>query len=534
MTEKEVYVRKASGLVRGIGALDALFICLAGIAPAAGRVLVPIVAIGWPGVDFSLWLTLAAIMCIVHGFLFSQIGSAMPRSGGDYLMNSRALHPSVGFANSLALFIYLSSPAMGGIVPLLTFQGFNSILGTLGVIWNDPSLVDISYMLLTPEWYFIVGSLVILVTALILCLPMKVWLRIFEIAMVLAIVANVGVIIILATATNAGFVSAWNRYPMLPSYETVMTVSAEAGAPLYVPFSVEMTTASTLLGFWLFFGYIFSAYFAGEIKEYSKTNLIAIIGSVLAVYIGDILVIWPGTPVMGRDFITAVGWSMFVIPEELPIPFYVNYDAASMLLFPNPIWVIIDGIAMILQHITIFMAYLVILSRCMFAWSFDRILPEKVAYVSRWRSPLVAILIVFGLGEIGLIISLYTVLPAFFNWLFGFSIISIITAFACIIAPFRSATRTIIERAPSYVKYRIAGKIPILSIVGAIVLAWFAYMAYSIYMVPAISGPVTPETIAILIGLWILGLIIYYISRWYRLKTEGIDIDLASKAIPPA
>jgi len=530
MSDKRVYVREASGLVRGIGALDALFICLAGIAPAAGRFLANLVIVSWPGTVIWLWLTLGAIMCAVHGFLYAQIGGALPRSGGDYILTSRTLHPAIGFMANWALVIYMSL-VIGGMVPLINSQGLANTFWGLGLVYNNSALIDLGFQFLTPNWIFIVGTISIVATALLLCLPQKVWLRVFEAIMLLSIGVVVVQMVIFMTTTHQQFVNAWNSFSLLPSYDTVINTATESGLT-YAPPAIAPTLQAALLAFWLFFGYIFSAFFAGEVKEYAKSIPIAILGSLALVYIGDIVVMGPGTAVIGDKFVAAVGWLFFVTPGKLPVGL-AQYDFASTILLPNPIWIVIVGVAMVTQMVTIFMAYLVITSRSMFAWAFDRILPEKVAYVSeKGRSPIAAILITFGIAEIGLVFSTYTVIPIYFNWMFAFCFITAIGSFSAIIFPFLK--KDIFEKAPAFVKYKIAGKAPLMSVVGAIVLGWFLFMAYSIYTVPAIAGPITPETIAVMLGIFALGLIVYYISRSYRLKKEAIDIYLASKEIPPA
>ncbi|MEM4297367.1 MAG: hypothetical protein QW815_03245, partial [Nitrososphaerota archaeon] len=84
-------------------------------------------------------------------------------------------------------------------------------------------------------------------------------------------------------------------------------------------------------------------------------------------------------------------------------------------------------------------------------------------------------------------------------------------------------------------KYKV-GPIPLISIAGAITSAFFIYIAYSILTTPALTimtGPAGAEAITVIIVSFILGPIIYYGMRAYRLRKEGIDISLAAKEIPP-
>jgi hypothetical protein len=41
------------------------------------------------------------------------------------------------------------------------------------------------------------------------------------------------------------------------------------------------------------------------------------------------------------------------------------------------------------------------------------------------------------------------------------------------------------------------------------------------------------ENVPTMVGMGILGVIIYFVAKWYRSSAEGIDIGLAFKEIPP-
>ncbi len=104
MPEELAYARKASGLVRGLSFWDVLGIGLA--------FLTPIYAI-WYVIGFSLSIypranlviaILISVFTIVWAspIVWGVLGGTMPRSGGEYVYNSRIITPAVALGASFA------------------------------------------------------------------------------------------------------------------------------------------------------------------------------------------------------------------------------------------------------------------------------------------------------------------------------------------------------------------------------------------------------------------------------------------------
>ncbi len=104
MPEELAYARKASGLVRGLSFWDVLGIGLA--------FLTPIYAI-WYVIGFSLsvypraQLVIAILISVAtivwaSPIVWGVLGGTMPRSGGEYVYNSRIITPAVALGASFA------------------------------------------------------------------------------------------------------------------------------------------------------------------------------------------------------------------------------------------------------------------------------------------------------------------------------------------------------------------------------------------------------------------------------------------------
>jgi len=76
------------------------------------------------------------------------------------------------------------------------------------------------------------------------------------------------------------------------------------------------------------------------------------------------------------------------------------------------------------------------------------------------------------------------------------------------------------------------GKVPAISLLGAANLILFGFLDYFSLLNPAVSGPTGLSAIGALIGIFLLGVVSYFlVTRYYNSK--GIDVSLAFKEIPP-
>ena len=159
MAEDLVFARKASGLVRGLDMWDAF---------GAGLMTCQPIATLWlmVGIALSLYPTGNLLISIAIGAVTAGIGAplvwgilsgSMPRAGGEYVYNSRILHPAIAlgavFCNIIAIFYWnwyiatwLGVPALQLFAQYMGWWGFadwvasNTGLVVLGLIAVDRRL----------------------------------------------------------------------------------------------------------------------------------------------------------------------------------------------------------------------------------------------------------------------------------------------------------------------------------------------------------------------------------------------------------
>ena len=113
---------------------------------------------------------------------------------------------------------------------------------------------------------------------------------------------------------------------------------------------------------------------------------------------------------------------------------------------------------------------MVLISRSMFAWSFDRIMPERLSQVdARTHSPVIAIAIVTLLAIGSTAIYAFTTWFSTLSVLLGLTLTLLVTAVGAIVLPYRQ--REMVENSPY--GGRFAG-MPVLTIVGVLAVLGFA------------------------------------------------------------
>ena len=179
-----------------------------------------------------------------------------------------------------------------------------------------------------------------------------------------------------------------------------------------------------------------------------------------------------------------------------------------------------------------------IATRNLFAWSFDRLLPGRIADVNdRLHSPVIATIIVAIVIELFTWITIKTSYFGNLLGLAGFSaLVGVIVSFAAVIFPYRRPE--IFEKAPAIVRGRFLG-LPAITIWGALSMIVNGVLCYIAFTSPVFGGNPNVFDPTFLKGLFLsaLGIIIpallYFVSRAITRNTRHLDIAQAYKDIPP-
>jgi len=169
--------------------------------------------------------------------------------------------------------------------------------------------------------------------------------------------------------------------------------------------------------------------------------------------------------------------------------------------------------------------------RYIFSWSFDRVVPTKLSEVSRFRTPWITAIIAFVATELMLLLYVFTgVIGAMVNVSLLIVPVAIGAGLCAVILPYRK--KAWFESASPFIQKKL-GSVPIITIVGLITAVGSVIFTVAVVIFPQVTGfPVTALNLEFMVGYFMLGVVIFYLARFFR-KKEGIDILLNFAAIPP-
>ncbi|HKM76259.1 MAG TPA: APC family permease [Candidatus Bathyarchaeia archaeon] len=520
-----VFVREATGLVRSLSFFDAFFSNLAVINIASALTFpVLLIVYSFPGasIPFAVLITLFPIL--LYNLLYASFTKMMPRSGGDYVFISRGLNPILGFAANFS-FVLWNVFWIAVYANWVSTIGLGPLFYTLGLQSGSPYWIGVGGQLATPLYGFIIGSIVIvMITALAISGTNKV-LRLQNVLVTVGIIGViVGLIIPLVYPMN--FASSIAPYI---SYQNVIN-SGPANGYTSAPFSFSDTILATgLVALTMLFGQ-FAVYMGGEVKRAEKTIPSSLLLTTLvtagAMIVGGYIV----HNVFGTAFSGAIQAMYYSGSSSYTFQVAPYYNFLVSLMSGNPIAIVVIGLSFAFWTMAGAIFNLMANSRCVMAWSFDRLFPDKFAYVSeRYHTPVVSIL--FNAIGAELLLFLYTFYVSVVTFMAGTTLGYVLTfgstAVAGILIPYRGKVKAIYERANLR---KIAG-IPVVCLAGLGTLIYFVVLGYALITNP-VFGVNSPQSLLAIAAFWIAGIVIGSIFYYYR-KSHGINISQAFEELPP-
>lgn len=567
MSEKKLFVRKATGLVREVGPMTAVLICLANT-----------IGLGWqkrifqftgpatvPETQYLMGLPPMAMAFLIGGIviLFSTVSfailtAAMPRSGGGYVVISRVINPFVGYIGSWVEF--LSIAWSFGIIAVAVFEG----LGIFGAVAGiSPTFSDVGIF---------AGGLVLLVLfTAVATFGVRMAGYLLQVMFWIPAVLTLYVFFLLGSgASNPSAVAAGMQAITGHAPQEYVQAALSQGLDTAFTGSYFDGVAIAMLGaYWSYIGYAASTFVAGEIKEANKTlpRTLFIAGIVIVVVY------------MTVSFLTRAATNIAVTPDGKWSLFsayaYLSYGGGSLSAAGLPgikawstviagfagsglgfgamnILLVIFGVFWIANDIP---PFILTASRILFAMSFDRVMPESLSTVNeRFHSPVNATIATGVVGLLG-VASESGVFSAGASWNPGGNamlanivgtgvgttdlydgIFFSLFALATILFPFRK--KQIFDRAPWK-----PGGVATVVIIGLVAFVGNLYLDYAFLFASAGSFnlaalPSSSDPFSAGFALWftifliVVGALIYGYYK-LRAKTTGVDYGTIFTEIPP-
>jgi len=562
-----LFAREATGLVREIGFTLGVMI-----------ILTHVIGLGWQrrvfqysgpapmptnemplGLPAMFWAFFACgIIVLITGYAAGYVSGAMPRSGGGYVTISRVTHPIVGYMGGWLM--YLAEAFSYGLIGV-------DVMWAIGVFYSiaaAPQGIKID-----PSVQFLGGLLIVWGFAILALLGTRMYGRLLQ------------VMFYIPAAITVLFFAMWIAGAMNPSV-VAEGVEKALGAPpsTFVTIAVNTGMTDSAVGFfdafsyalpgafWAYMGWYATTFLAGEVKEANKklpmvlltSGLIIMVVYLLATSLSAIsaLNVYSWTdPATGDkwNFFQAYGWlsnygdnlsEAQILIRDAAIPNFqeawstgvASFTAQGMGLGAISWIIAVGGVFWLLNDIP---PFLLVASRTFFAMSFDRMMPERFAYVSeRWHAPVWSIIItaVFAIPACMVEAGFPEWAPDYlkFAGVVGTDIFDalFLTLFcvSCMLLPLER--RDIYDRAA--VKHSV-GFVVLLGFVATLGGAFCLYIfiqqspwIWSLFTSGADAGDIISSVS--LIGTILAGLLLY-IGFMYRNSTKGVDMRTLYINIPP-
>jgi len=574
LSQKKLFVRKATGLVREIGPLTAMIIILANV-----------MGLGWQKRVFqftgaaplpeNLWVAgippmvmaflIGGIIIILSVLSFSILIAAMPRSGGGYVVISRLVSPLWAFIGSW--FEFLSIAWSFGIIGVAVFEGiyfiFGPIVGITAAGVNDVYLFGGGLLLVI--LFTAIGALGVRMAGYLL--QVMFWI---PAALTLYVLYLLGTSVANPTALQAGITALGQANGIAGvTADTYVKGALAQGMDAANVGNYWSAVSTAMIGaYFAYIGYAASTFVAGEVKEANKSLPKVLLLSSVIIMVAYMVVSGLGayaTAALGRVTLPNGNvWSFFEAYSYLSygggdlakagVPAIkawtttvaamtgigLNLSSLNWLLF-------IFGILWVANDIP---PFILTASRILFAMAFDRVLPGSLANVNeRFHSPVNATIVTGVFGVLGCFTESGVLsnggswnaggaLGGMMNGIFSIGVASTdlfdavfftLFALALILLPYRK--KQIYDTAP----FKIGGKagmvtIGILGLGANLVLDWMILTApqdsYNIL------APTSDNWFAIGFTV-VLGLVGAAMYAYYKYGKKDVDYSTIFAEIPP-
>jgi amino acid transporter len=541
------FARRATGFVRDIKVRDAVIFNVLPACPG----LVMALSVFWvlstfTGVNLYVGILITIVCAFLISGAFGLLSQIMPRSGGDYILISRSLHPGLAIGSSI-LIGTSAMLAMGYWGVFTANICIGPMLTMFGVSVDSHWLQQAGVTLTHHPWNMIIGFVEVAILASIMASGTRLLMRVQFWLFVSAMAGFIVAAITLLVTSHGGFISDYNSFARpfthhANTYGYFMAQAKSSGINVHAPTNWHNTIIASgafiAFGVWTWY----SVNYAGEIRQAgTRKNWYSMLGGLALTFIPILLMVLLLEKTVSYPFLTAVNAvsskSIYTLPNQ---PWWITLVTT---IWNNALFVAFLGLTFVCWAPLIVYTQIVQPVRALFAWAFDQVIPERIATVNeRTHTP------VFSLGLIAVASIFFLYLAAYSSSFLKYVALSTIVGFPTFIMVGISAIVFPLRRKAAYEasvsNIKLLG-IPLLWYfgVGAIAAGIFGgwlWLKYPLLGLPnagksishqLFTSPLNGGLALIATGL-IVGAVIYFGGRAWR-RTQGIDISLNYLEIPP-
>lgn len=468
----EVFTRKASGLVRVMSPYSAFvynILTMGLIFPwtylwAPGAL---------PGGKVVWGILLAMLIEIPIAYVYVWLSTALPRSGGDYVFQSRVFGGGLAFTVVFSGFVIwiLQWVALSGW--LVSYLGFAPLFLGLGATMQNAALSNLGVWFTTSTGIVIVSIINAALSMWLLISGFKNYVRFQHVMWWGTLLCFLTVFIVLFTTPASEFVSRLNAFAVASGgapnfYENAVAAVTAAGIDLSPPFSLMATLLIAPIAWTSLQWATYSAQQNGEIKDARSfsSQVFIMVGSLVATGLLLALLAVGIERVAGPEFSYVAGagyWSL--IGEANINGFNLWPPIVAVALTGSPLVVLIIGLGYLLNGFQIVCNCYIGMTRVLVAMSLDRLLPEWFSKVDEKLHTPVNAHWAYFLASIPVILA-YNLVPGWIGLTlgvtFGCGYVFVVTCLAGALLPYRA--KELYEASPG-AKYKLGG-LPLVTVLG--------------------------------------------------------------------
>jgi basic amino acid/polyamine antiporter, APA family len=527
---KGLFTRQSSGLVRELGIPSAIGISLASVVVVNTFLNFYAGLTGFSQADMTLPLLVAAGIWIVAMFAYKALLEAIPRAGGEYVYVSRVISPVIGAMVGVSLavaFLFFLGSASNFIAQYIPFA-----LTAIGAAFNSSSISDAGSQITSTGALALISVCVLALLGVCSVFPVRRVAQVVLGLVILQAIAYLSVGFLFLTHSHNDFVSALGQFSNHPNaYNDILAAASKDKLPIGVSLATSLTAVPFM--FLNFNGSLYGYYVAGELKRPGRTYLWASVFT-----IAFLVVVWLGMWLLmldrvGLNFMQAQSQLAATDPSAYsaitPVQASANGLGYGLVLSGDPVTKILIGIAIPISAFALLLAFMVVVTRILFALAFDRLLPVGLAALNSRGVPIRAI-VVAVIGGIGFtLLNAYGTLVSISANLSFFSALIVLSgSVAAMLLPFRRPD--LVSKAGNVPRF--AG-VPVMSIWGGASTLLVLVVIALIVTHPSVFGKFTFTSVAALVVILAAGPVVFFIARQIRLSRSSIDLSLAMHELPP-
>jgi amino acid transporter len=537
-----VFTRKSSGLVRVMSPRSAIIynILTMGIIFPWTFLWAPT---AFQGSNLVIGLVIAFVFELPLALSYAWLASAMPRSGGDYVFQSRTFGGGFGFTVVFGLFVVwiLQWVALSGW--LMAVEGIAPLMFGLSATTGVAGFASVGVWASGATGIIIISLANALLSMVLLISGFRNYVK-FQVVIFIAVMLSFAIMLILFFTSNPGmFTDKMNVFASTTSgIQNFMSQATGAAQSAGVNVSPPITLFGTLMVApiaWTSLQWAtYSVEQGSEVKNAHsfKSQVVILLGSLVAVTILLILLALGMQHGVGQTGIMVASSGYWLgVGEATLHGTLLMPNLLAVALTGSTVLVILIGLGYILNSFQIVCNCFIGTTRILVAQSLDGLLPNWFAKVSpRWKTPVNAHVAYF-LASVPVIFAYNLVSDWSTRWALGVTFANGLTltlsGLAAALLPTRNRA---IYRASPGSRYNL-GNVPWVTVLGGLGFTFGMFMVISFLTVKGLGlafDPSDPTAYLIIIGSVVFALVVYLVMRWYRAST-GVNVKYAFAEVPP-